>query len=223
MKTINLTDDQFDTLFGLVNQKVESIVDASVDYQDSEIGVFAQIGSMAIQAFTEGGDYKKTVQSMMDAGDVGIQKALLATLDTVAPGSKAVAQIQTGKAITPRMELMFNGIGRREFSYEFNFMPRSVPEAEQVLLIIKEFKKNMAANFTEEGQFREMYLPNTFLIEYMFMEGQQNNDLNKISECVLESVDVTYGGDRFQTHITGNPVSTRMSLKFKELEIITFF
>ena len=37
MKSINLTDDQFDTLFELVNQKVESIVDASVDYQDSEI------------------------------------------------------------------------------------------------------------------------------------------------------------------------------------------
>ena len=37
MKTINLTDDQFDTLFGFVNQKIESIVDASVDYQDSEI------------------------------------------------------------------------------------------------------------------------------------------------------------------------------------------
>ena len=37
MKTINLTDDQFNTLFGFVNQKVESIVDASVDYQDTEI------------------------------------------------------------------------------------------------------------------------------------------------------------------------------------------
>ena len=37
MKTINLTDDQFDTLFGFVNQKIESIVDASVNYQDSEI------------------------------------------------------------------------------------------------------------------------------------------------------------------------------------------
>ena len=37
MKTINLTDDQFDTLFGFVNQKVESIVDASVDYQDSQL------------------------------------------------------------------------------------------------------------------------------------------------------------------------------------------
>ena len=37
MKTINLTDDQFDTLFEFVNQKVESIIDASVDYNDSEI------------------------------------------------------------------------------------------------------------------------------------------------------------------------------------------
>ena len=37
MKTINLTDDQFDTLFEFVNQKVESIVDASVDNNDSEI------------------------------------------------------------------------------------------------------------------------------------------------------------------------------------------
>ena len=37
MKTINLTDDQFDTLFEFVNQKVETIVDASVDYNDSEI------------------------------------------------------------------------------------------------------------------------------------------------------------------------------------------
>ena len=37
MKTITLTDDQFDTLFEFVDQKVESVVDASVDYNDSEI------------------------------------------------------------------------------------------------------------------------------------------------------------------------------------------
>ena len=37
MKTINVTDDQFNTLFEFVNQKVESIVNTSVDYQDSEI------------------------------------------------------------------------------------------------------------------------------------------------------------------------------------------
>ena len=37
MKTITLTDNQFDTLFEFVDQKVEYIVDKSVDYQDSEM------------------------------------------------------------------------------------------------------------------------------------------------------------------------------------------
>ena len=37
MKTIKLTDDQFNTLFEFVDQKVEYIVEKSIDYQDSEI------------------------------------------------------------------------------------------------------------------------------------------------------------------------------------------
>ena len=37
MKTITLTDEQFDTLFEYLDGKVESIVEKSIDYQDSEI------------------------------------------------------------------------------------------------------------------------------------------------------------------------------------------
>ena len=37
MKTITLTDEQFDTLIDYVDNKVEFIVDASVKHQDSEI------------------------------------------------------------------------------------------------------------------------------------------------------------------------------------------
>ena len=37
MKTITLTDEQFDTLFEYLDNKVEFIVDASVKHQDSEI------------------------------------------------------------------------------------------------------------------------------------------------------------------------------------------
>ena len=37
MKTITLTDEQFDTLYEYVDNKVTTIVDASVDYQDSQI------------------------------------------------------------------------------------------------------------------------------------------------------------------------------------------
>ena len=37
MKTITLTDEQFDTLFDYVDNKVTTIVDGSVDSQDSQI------------------------------------------------------------------------------------------------------------------------------------------------------------------------------------------
>ena len=37
MKTIILTDNQFDTLFEYVDNKVTTIVDASVEYQDSDM------------------------------------------------------------------------------------------------------------------------------------------------------------------------------------------
>ena len=37
MITIKLTDEQFDTLFECIDGKVESIVEKSVDYQDSGI------------------------------------------------------------------------------------------------------------------------------------------------------------------------------------------
>mgnify|MGYP003332103530 CR=1 FL=1 len=37
MRKVYFTEEQFDTLYEFVNEKVESIVDASVDYNDSEI------------------------------------------------------------------------------------------------------------------------------------------------------------------------------------------
>ena len=37
MKTITLTDDQFDTLFHFIDERVEDIIDRSVEYSDSEI------------------------------------------------------------------------------------------------------------------------------------------------------------------------------------------
>ena len=36
-KTIKLTDDQFETLFHFVDERVEDIIDRSVQFQDSEI------------------------------------------------------------------------------------------------------------------------------------------------------------------------------------------
>ena len=74
-------------------------------------------------------------------------------------------------------------------------------------------------------QGRRLTVPNTFDITYMY-QGQENQFLHKISTCVLESMDVTYGGDRYKTYenIPGDgspPTETTIALKFREMEIIT--
>ena len=86
--------------------------------------------------------------------------------------------------------------------------------------IIYEFKYHMASDFIEGTGNREMEIPSTFDIAYHYL-GKENESLNKISTCALQSVEVAYGGDRFQAYEGGVPQQTKLSLKFKEMEIIT--
>ena len=37
MKTIKLTDDQFETLFNRIDKMVKTIIDASIEYQNSDM------------------------------------------------------------------------------------------------------------------------------------------------------------------------------------------
>ena len=54
---------------------------------------------------------------------------------------------------------------------------------------------------------------------------KENDYLHKVSTCVLETMSVAYGGDRFKTFAPtgkGAPVvETTINLAFKELELIT--
>ena len=52
-------------------------------------------------------------------------------------------------------------------------------------------------------------------------KGGEHTFMNRISTCVLESVEVQYGGDRTQFFSNNAPTVTNVSLKFKELELIT--
>ena len=114
----------------------------------------------------------------------------------------------------------------KAFQYEFKMNPKSEEEAKEIRNIVNAFKFNMLPEFEgSDSAGRALIVPNTFDIEYMW-NGAQNNFLHKISTCVLESMNVSYGGDKFKTHagINGDgspPIDTTLSLTFKELELIT--
>ena len=148
----------------------------------------------------------------------------IAALDNIAPGSKALIALNRGKVTAPKMEVMFEGIGKRSFSYSFTFTPTSEQEANEVQKIIQAFRFHASSDYADDFGF-ELEIPDQFEIEYYTKGNQPNGYLHKIGTCVLESVDVTYGGDKMTWHETNSkgasPTKTTMALSFKELMTVT--
>ena len=154
-------------------------------------------------------------------------RQILGAIGSIIPGTQGleeVAGMATGQIIADRMELAFKGLPKRGFQYTFKMIPKSEQEAEEIRKIVFTFKANMLPEIKEGTAGRGMVVPNTFDIRYMYM-NRDNDFLHKISTCVLESMNVTYGGDRYRTFPDAGdgtpPVETTMTLNFKELELIT--
>ena len=217
----NPTTKRIDTAIALyMPQQISTSYQAK--YSEDTIGIVAETVGGAILSGMSGGGFKDVMGVLGAGAEEGFNQFLQKGAELAAPGAQAMMAIHQGKVITPKLELMFKGVGRRSFSYEFNFIPKSEKEAIEVEKIVLEFKKQMSADFAGggvQGQ-RRMTIPSNFDIEYMY-KGQGNKHLHKISTCVLEKMDVTYGGDKFVAYAGGRPQSTKISLSFSEMEIIT--
>ena len=217
----NPTTKRIDTAIALyMPQQISTSYQAK--YSEDTIGIVAETVGGAILSGMSGSGFKGVMGVLGAGAEEGINQFLQKGAELAAPGAQAMMAIHQGKVITPKLELMFKGVGRRSFSYEFNFIPKSEKEAIEVEKIVLEFKKQMSADFAGggvQGQ-RRMTIPSNFDIEYMY-KGQGNKHLHKISTCVLEKMDVTYGGDKFVAYAGGRPQSTKISLSFSEMEIIT--
>jgi len=217
----NPTTKRIDTAIALyMPQQITTAYQAK--YSEETIGIVAETAAAGIAAVMSGGGVAGVTTAVVGGVEEGVKTFLQKGAELAAPGTEALMAIHQGRVITPKLELMFKSVGRRSFSYEFNFIPKSEKEAIEVEKIVFEFKLQMSADFAGggvQGQ-RRMTIPSTFDIEYMY-KGQGNSHLHKISTCVLEDMSVTYGGDKFVAYAGGIPQSTKISLKFTEMEIIT--
>ena len=139
----------------------------SVDYGSSKLGSLQATAATGIRNlmdadFTKGAEeYGKQVkESVAKAKDefvagVGgggkaadiLKKQLTSTAVGMLGGNITVDQLmarENGEIFNPNMELLFNGPTLRNFKFSYKMMPRSEQEAEQVRLIIRSFKSNMA-------------------------------------------------------------------------------
>lgn len=131
---------------------------------------------------------------------------------------------QFGYALNPQMEVLFTSMGFRTFQFDFTFTPKSAEEAATVRDIIKMFRYHAAPEIdstSKNTSGRYFIVPSMFKIEYRHME-ERNENLHKFAPCALTTVQVDYAPEvGWVAHHDGMPVKTRMTLQFKEVEILT--
>jgi hypothetical protein len=147
-----------------------------------------------------------------------IGQAITSAIETAGPIAQLGLQ-KAGYAVNPQLQVLFQGIGFREFSMNFTFTPYSKEEAKMVEKIIQSFRKN-AAPHIETGAGGMFFVPPaSFGIKFLF-NGAENTHLNRIKDSVITNIDVNYAPQGWSSHDDGAPVQTTLSLTFKELTLV---
>ena len=202
--------------------------DQSLDYGEPDIGGLAKMLNAFSTEFLQSGSFQESFGEMQGDLKTSLVETAKTALNEVAPGAKAAAEIKAGKVFSNRLETVFTGINKREFTFDFRMLPKDESEAKTIDKIVRMFRFYSAPSFEgDAATSRTFIVPATFNIEYRMFNGSQNLFLNKIATSVCTGVSVKYGGDRakfFRPTDDGEgapPVETNLSLKFKEIELIT--
>ena len=202
--------------------------DQSLDYGEPDIGGLAKMLNAFSTEFLQSGSFQESFGAMQNDLKTSLVETAKTALNEVAPGAKAAAEIKAGKVFSNRLETVFTGINKREFTFDFRMLPKDESEAKTIDKIVRMFRFYSAPSFEgDAATSRTFIVPATFNIEYRMFNGSQNLFLNKIATSVCTGVSVKYGGDRakfFRPTDDGEgapPVETNLSLKFKEIELIT--
>ena len=135
------------------------------------------------------------------AGVVGLAKV------GVGAGKKA------GLAINPHMAVLFKGVGFKEHTFSFKFIPRDQDESDDIQELCREFRYHMLPTI-EFGSLAFGY-PDEFQIIF---SDHLSPYLFTIGNCVLKSFDVTYNGSGVPSFSRdGAPMEIDISLGFQEV------
>ena len=158
------------------------------------------------------------------AGDV-LTKQLTASAANVFDANVTANQLlarASGEIINPNLEILFSDVTVRNFQFRYKLTPRNKYESEQIKLIIRAFKRNMAPQAIGSDGASDFFLrtPNVFKLRYR--SGNRDHPfLNKFKQCFLSDMQTNYTGEGvYSTYDDGTPVSILLSLSFKEIQPI---
>mgnify|MGYP003150437933 FL=1 len=197
------------------------------------LGVFgdamrSNTGGEAIKALTSGAE--KTAGGLL--GDEMTASAINSSLaasaiNTIVPNANiqgtGVFTRQTGAVLNPNMELLFNGVQLRSFSFSFDFAPRDENESIVIKKIIRAFKKSLnAKNGSTDESSSGLFIKAPDVFQLTYKTGGKNHEfLHKFKPMALLNIAVNYtGAGTYATFDNTAPVHTKVDLTFQELNPI---
>jgi hypothetical protein len=201
-------------------------------YNGAATGVlgFAAAGAAGVLQGMQNKDYEAAAKALVGSAKGFLSEAAkkaateLAEGLTGAEGGAGLINKAFGQADNPYMEVLFDKMELRTFTYNFTFAPKNVQERDDVQKIIALFRFHMAPELKGENN-RFLTLPSEFDIHYMFQskDGQasENDFYNKIATCVLTNCDTNYTPDGVNSFGDGSPTKITMALTFQETELLT--
>jgi hypothetical protein len=201
-------------------------------YEDTPTGMLG-VGATDLLRFAEAGSFKDYQQMgkiggklLKDFVEDAFKRAGGAMIEAFAGAEGAIplANKVFGQADNPFIEVFFNSMGVRTFTYNFQFAPRNEDETAEIQQIIQLFRFHMAPELQAENS-RYLTLPSEFDIHYMYKadngRSYENDYYNRIGTCVLENVSTNYTPNGVRSFANGAPTAIKMDLTFRETETLT--
>ena len=161
----------------------------------------------------------ETVESLKNQGGQ-IASGLISQVGGSALGSAQGRNIKNraaGKAINPHLEMFFQSVDFRTFTFDFKMSPRSRKEAQNINRIVQLLKYASAPALLDGEHGWYFAYPNVFDIT-MFKETKTH----KIARSALTGIQVDHSGAGVNsTFYDDYPVETNLNVQFTELEIMT--
>lgn len=215
-------------------------VNDGFDYAQSSLGVVGAAGAAALNAtgsISQAGAKAAAElgQSFVDlfnltagSGQVGRLAALRASqLAPIGQNLRNAAQITTRVTLNPNIRTNFNGVGPREFNFQFQFFPTSSRESAAVQAIIKFFRfhayPDVIAGFPKAQAFSVGFdYPDLFKIQLLTgVKGKFERIGTPIKLSYLKAISTTYNPTSPALHADGSPTEITMGLTFVEYKAQT--
>lgn len=194
------------------------------NWNSTELGVTgvaadAAMGLGNIENWDDSGAVWETVKQSVPKM---IQNTIAGAVQAVTPiNAMDLKTVVTQGISNPYMEVLFDSIDNRRFSFTFKMIPRNASEQNTIHNIVKQFKFHRAPEVQFTGSNQYWIFPSTFDITFIH-KNRENQNLFRISTCALTSFNVNHSPEgQYSSHADGTPFSTTISLEFLELEALT--